>query len=222
MALACRGVAQPIKDIQTATGIKDVYTQYWIDNLIARAKAMDQERPKRRSMEIETELRVWATEHEADIYSGFLTLKGAEMTVRSHVVMTECAFSGFDPAKDTPIEILHTILLGLVKYGWHITHTQWSTSQKSVYGLRLQSTLIDGLSIHAIRANYILQYANSLIGRQLKTLAQTTVFHAHDIVSPLLLQLWLSIGELSALLWFPEIRDMAVYLVCACLHSSNT
>jgi peptide subunit release factor RF-3 len=36
--LACVGVAQPIKNTQTATGIKDAYMQYWIDYLLEQFK----------------------------------------------------------------------------------------------------------------------------------------------------------------------------------------
>lgn len=108
---------------------------------------------------------------------------------------------------------MHTILLGIVKYLWHSTHTSWTALQKKTYALRLQSTDASALSIHAIRANYIMQYANSLIGRQLKTIVQTNVFHVYDLVDDHHFQLTKAVGTLTALLWYPEIRDLDEYLV---------
>ncbi|KAJ6626597.1 hypothetical protein B0H10DRAFT_2300403, partial [Mycena sp. CBHHK59/15] len=190
--LACLGVAKPVQDAQTATGVKDVYTQFWIDDLISRSREMRKD--KARSLDdIKKELIQWTVDNRDKIYSPFLTMKG------------------FDPAKDTPIEILHTILLGVVKYVWHITHTAWSPEEKQIYAVHLQATNVDGLSIHAIRSAYIMQYAGSLIGRQFKTLVQTNIFHVQSLVSDLKFKAWKAVGELSALLWVPEIGNLVEY-----------
>lgn len=70
-------MAAPVNEFQTSTGIKDPYTQFWVDDILARFKALksDPSRP-RDSKEIEKELLEWVAEHEPDIVNGLLTLPG--------------------------------------------------------------------------------------------------------------------------------------------------
>ncbi|KAF9455571.1 hypothetical protein BDZ94DRAFT_1303006 [Collybia nuda] len=172
--------------LSVAAHVKDAQTR--------RARVMQKAHPTRPVAKIQAELMVWVKDHEDKIYNPFLVLEG------------------FDAARDTPVEILHTILLGVVKYLWHGSHTPWTASQQKIYSMCLQGTNTLGLSIHAIHANYIMQYANSLIGRQLKTLAQVNVFHVHGLVDDLGFTFTRAVGELSALLYYPKIRNLDEYL----------
>lgn len=210
---ACLGVAATVKDLQTKSGIKDAFTQYWIDELIGNARSMQKLQPSRSPQEIQAQLMAWVDANKPAIYNSFLMMPGALFTSFSHQNNIVTIFLGFDASRDTPVEILHTILLGVVKYIWHGSHSSWTTAQQKVYSTRLQATEPSGLSIHPIRASYIMQYANSLIGRQLKTLVQVNTFHVYDLVDSLHFLLTKAIGELAALLWFPEIRDLDEYLV---------
>ena len=117
-------------------------------------------------------------------------------------------WAGLDPNRNTPVEILHTILLGIIKYVWYMLHSGWSEAQRDLFVVRLQSTDISGLTIPPIRAAYMMQYRNGLIGKHFKTLMQTMVFHVHDLVSLELFTLVKSVSELGALLWVHEIDDM--------------
>ncbi|KAJ3781388.1 hypothetical protein GGU10DRAFT_277639 [Lentinula aff. detonsa] len=194
--LACRGVAKPIAECQTSTGTKDGYTQFWIEDLLRRFQSLKTADSSRTQADIENSLCTWADESSDKIYNSFAYTRGKQC---------------FDPAKDTPVEILHTILLGVVKYVWHFSHTTWKPNQKELYSHRLQATDTHGLTINAIRANYIVSFANSLVGRQFKTVVQTAVFHLYDLVDENHFKAWKAIGALSALLWIPEIDDMDQY-----------
>jgi len=111
-------------------------------------------------------------------------------------------------------------LLGIVKYAWHMSHTPWRTIKKSTFSTRLHGLNWDSISAHSVRPDYLIQYANSLIGRQLKTIVQSFVFAAYDLVSPDLFSVWKAIGELTALLWMPEITDPRQHQVGANLRAS--
>ncbi|KAJ7176872.1 hypothetical protein C8R46DRAFT_989066 [Mycena filopes] len=191
--LAMGGVEAPISRMQTATGVKDKVAQHWIEILLKKSREMKSANPGRTADSIKEELETWLSEQPGDKVNPLLDI------------------AGLDPNRDTPVEILHTILLGIIKYVWYTLHSGWSEEQRDLFVIRLQSTDIDGLTIPPIRAAYMMQYRNGLIGKHFKTLMQTMVFHMHDLVSPELFTLVKSVCALGASLWVHEIDDMAKY-----------
>lgn len=74
---ACLGVAQEVKDLQTKTGVKDAFTQHWIDELIAKSRSIQKLQPSRSPHEIQAELMEWVDANKPAIYNSFLTMPGA-------------------------------------------------------------------------------------------------------------------------------------------------
>ncbi|KAJ6608328.1 hypothetical protein B0H10DRAFT_2303295 [Mycena sp. CBHHK59/15] len=193
--LAMYGVEAPISKLQTATGVKDKVAQYWINILLEKARQMKADNPGRTADSIAEELKTWLDQQPGDKVNPLLDI------------------AGLDPNRDTPVELLHTILLGIIKYVWHLLHTGWTEAERNLFVIRLQSTDIDGLTIPAIRAAYMMQYKNGLIGKHFKTLMQTMVFHMHGLVSPEVFTLVKAVSALGSLLWVHEIDNMAEYTV---------
>ncbi|KAI0310177.1 hypothetical protein OF83DRAFT_1088541, partial [Amylostereum chailletii] len=111
------------------------------------------------------------------------------------------------------VELLHTYLIGNDKYVWHDTSKSWDRKKEVDFAIRLSASSIDGLTLPPVRAEYITQYKNSLIGKHFKTLQQLAVFHLQpEFCSSRVLKLWKVTGELGAMLWYPEIKDMEEYL----------
>ncbi|KZV67198.1 hypothetical protein PENSPDRAFT_584337 [Peniophora sp. CONT] len=195
--LACTGVDSHVEKRQTMTGVNDTYAEPWIIELIDRARALRagkvDGKPKMTIAQANTELWEFVRANQDKILNPNLRMKGLDIN------------------RDTPVEILHSILLGIIKYIWRHSLSLWSDKIKTTFVLRLQSTDILGLSIPPIRATYLTQYGRGLIGRQLKTVGQTAMFHLHDLVDIKVFNVWRAVGELTALMWFPEIDDMNQY-----------
>ncbi|KAF7351461.1 hypothetical protein MSAN_01578200 [Mycena sanguinolenta] len=192
--LSTYGIASRVEALQTSTGTKDKIAQHWIDILIQKAREAQAASPSRDVDEISTELLIWLREQTNEPYNPLLDLPF------------------FDPSQDTLVEILHTILLGDAKYTWYELHHKWTAVQQDIFTIRLQGTNLDGLRVPPIRAAYMMQYRNGLIGKHFKTLMQTMIFHIHDIVTPDQFVLVRALGELGPMLWLPVIDNMEEYL----------
>ncbi|KAH9079600.1 hypothetical protein EDB83DRAFT_2215930 [Lactarius deliciosus] len=123
--------------------------------------------------------------------------------------------TGFNMHLDTPTEILHTVLLGVVKYYWAQTIWQLKNRSKNMalFRTRLASVDWNGLNALSTDAEYICQYHGSLIGKHFKSLAQVMPFLIYNIVHEDVLHAWNIIGMLLVLLLHTEIKDIERYLV---------
>jgi hypothetical protein len=223
--LSMYGIEKPITQLQTSTGTKDPIAQYWINILLTKARQLKAANTNRSSEDIAMELRTWFDEQPGDKKNPLLSVHGM---YKAFILLCDAVrwlgasiWTGLDPSQDTPVEILHTVLLGIVKYLWHNLHTSWTEADQDLFTIRLQSTNIDGLSIPPIRAAYMIWYKNGLIGKHFKTLMQTAIFHLHGLVTPDQFTLVKAIGFFCALLWIPEIENMESYLVGITFDTRN-
>jgi hypothetical protein len=212
--LATYGVATHVEALQTSTGTKDKIAQHWIDILIQKARETQAASPGRDIDEISNELLIWLSQQTDEPYNPLLDLPCTYDYYGISFHITRQLLLVFDPSQDTLVEILHTILLGDAKYTWYELHHNWTEVQQSIFTIRLQGTNLDGLRVPPIRAAYMMQYRNGLIGKHFKALMQTMIFHIHDIVTPDQFTLVRALGELGPMLWMAEIDNMEEYLVC--------
>lgn len=120
----------------------------------------------------------------------------------------------FDIHRNSPVEILHTVLLGVIKYAWGLSCAEMSVSAcLNVFEARLRSLNVKGLNIDPVRAWYLVQYRGSLIGRNFKTIVQTIAFVLYGLVSDDMIKLWVAAGHMVSLIWYPEIQNITIYCV---------
>ncbi|KAJ6625266.1 hypothetical protein B0H10DRAFT_2161888 [Mycena sp. CBHHK59/15] len=193
-------IATTLTEAVRLSGVKDALAQPIIDMLVKMGQDLRKANPEGSSYspdEIQTILTEELKKHQQ---------QGEGITNPLFDM------DGIDMHKDTPTEILHTILLGVVKYYWG--QTVWLLEKSKDFVLfqtRLNSILADGLNIPKIQADYMCQYKGGLIGKHFKTLSQIMAFAVVDLVPPDVLEAWLILGRLTVLLWHTEINDVESY-----------
>ncbi|KAI0823764.1 hypothetical protein BC628DRAFT_1324557 [Trametes gibbosa] len=247
--VACLGVQDAVDQLQTKTGVKDKIAQYWIEQLISKARDMqsirishvetrdarlsnpllkgDQRKAMKNTIktEIQGELFQWLIEQPPSTYIGIPEGSGEICTNK---ILPGDHYNplldvpGLDVHQDTPCEILHTYLLGVDKYIWHKTNTEWDKKNEQLFAVRLRASTIDGLTITSMLDDFILRYPNSLLGKHFKILQQLAVFQLYDgVCPPLVFDLWKATGELGAILWFHTIANLDQYLEDLNIYVAN-
>ncbi|KAG8923117.1 hypothetical protein FRC02_011341 [Tulasnella sp. 418] len=195
------GATDKIKKSVTATGISDATIAPILESVTSLGKALRRRGPDKQSSVTNAQ--------EAEE----LLQKELDKRKTSEAINPLLNAPGVDIHRDTPTEILHTVLLGVVKYFWG--QTVWllkKEKKESLFHTRLASIDTDGLNIPKIPADYICKYSGSLIGKHFKSLAQVMPFLIYDLVPKSVLDAWTIIGRLVVLLWHTSIGDTEKYL----------
>ncbi|KAJ8487998.1 hypothetical protein ONZ45_g14118 [Pleurotus djamor] len=180
-----------VATMRTETGTKDTYQLHYVEQLFASTKGRH------------------GTDSKAE------AIKATLETFPNNTMSPVWQLDGLDPHQDTPVEILHVVLLGFVKYLWRdIVHVQLKgkTDKLEILKSRLSSFDVSGLGISPLVGKTLVQYAGSLTGRDFRTIAQVAPFVIYDFVSKECLAAWTSLSKLIPLIWQPEIEDIDVFL----------
>ncbi|EIM79308.1 uncharacterized protein STEHIDRAFT_69687, partial [Stereum hirsutum FP-91666 SS1] len=182
-----------LEGMHRETGVKDSLSLEWIKKGRQYLVELLQANPELDDAAKRAAVRSWL-DMQQDLVNPFFNIEG------------------LDVHRDTPVELLHTVLLGVIKYIWTLTCTQVIAKGKlTEFQARLASANIRGLNIPPIRASYLMQYRGALIGRQFKQLVQIMAFVVQDLVDEQVFKVWKAAGRMTASLWFPEIDDIDSY-----------
>ncbi|KAJ7863811.1 hypothetical protein B0H14DRAFT_2348797, partial [Mycena olivaceomarginata] len=180
-----------VKNMRTASGIKDTFQMVFLEKLFNSYKN------KRGKEERQAALDAQRQKLPKDITSPVWRIQG------------------LDPHHDTPVEILHVVLLGFVKYMWRdLVQNQLQTKDdvKSLLETRLNSFDVSGLGISPLAGHTLVQYSGSLVGRDFRTIAQAAPFVVYDLVSKDCLATWVALSKLIPLIWQPSIKDIDAHI----------
>ena len=119
------------------------------------------------------------------------------------------------------MEILHVVLLGVVKYFWRDAVTRVPKKKRELLKTRLSSLDVSGLGIAPLSGETLVTYAGSLTGRDFRIISQVAPFVLYDLVPSTCYQAWLALCALVPLIWQPEINDLEPYLVSTALFPSR-
>ena len=197
---------------QRATGVKDAQAAACMERARKERERLETAQPGISEAEKDEAMMTWLRDQQEKL-NPFFKLAGKQLSSICYIRL-DVSLLGFDPHRDTPVESLHTILLGIIKYLWALTCKHLASEKKlDELTARLRSFDVRGLNISPLRAEYLVQYRGALIGRQFKALVQAMFFVAQGLVPEEYLRAWNAAGALTARLSYPEIDHMNDYIV---------
>ncbi|KAF8508231.1 hypothetical protein JB92DRAFT_3121119 [Gautieria morchelliformis] len=136
------------------------------------------------------------------------------LSVSPHGCSAESWGAGLDLHRDMPVEILHVVLLGFVKYFWRdaVTRVKKAKMQHALEA-HLQSCDVQGLGISPPPGHTLVQWGGSLIGRDFRAISQVAPFVLYDFLPAEAVAAWAALAWLVPMIWQPVITDSELHVV---------
>ncbi|KAH9808248.1 hypothetical protein DFH28DRAFT_998033 [Melampsora americana] len=118
----------------------------------------------------------------------------------------------FDGHLDTPVESLHVVLLGVTKYLYREMISNLSPAELMTVQGRWQGFQIDGLNVAPIQPRNMVQYANSLPGKDFRVVLQAAPFVFFELIPNNYRHCWIALVHLASLILQTRIFNKDSYM----------
>ncbi|KAH9450714.1 hypothetical protein H4Q26_015117 [Puccinia striiformis f. sp. tritici PST-130] len=119
---------------------------------------------------------------------------------------------GFNGVLDTPVELLHVVLLGFVKYLARGDISKLSDTNKSILIARLEAFDSSNLNVGSMKPCYMIKHIKSLVGRQFKIILQAVPFVLLNLINAERQRIWKALCKLCPLIFQTHITNMDKYI----------
>ncbi|KAI9620308.1 hypothetical protein H4Q26_013878 [Puccinia striiformis f. sp. tritici PST-130] len=125
----------------------------------------------------------------------------------------------FDGCTDTPVEILHVFLLGVVKYMVRDLMGKMKPAQLGLIEGRYRAFQKAGLNIPSLSPYYMAKHSSNFTGKEFKAVLQSAPFVLFDFMEPAERLAWIALCELAPLVFQTHIEEMGEYLRLVRFHT---
>ncbi|KAA1106853.1 hypothetical protein PGTUg99_020771 [Puccinia graminis f. sp. tritici] len=151
-----------------------------------------------------------ATAEEVKFVQG---LKNLDQAAKEPLFSPFFQLKGFDGCSDTPVEVLHVFLLGIVKYMLRSIMKGLPAGVVPEVMARYESFDTKGLNAPSMRPYYLTKHYSNLIGKDFKVAIQAAPFVLFEYMSEDERLVWSALCQLAPLVFQTHIADMDAYQV---------
>ncbi|KAG0151478.1 hypothetical protein CROQUDRAFT_36784 [Cronartium quercuum f. sp. fusiforme G11] len=114
--------------------------------------------------------------------------------------------------RDTPVESLHVVLLGVAKYLYQLAVHNVPTSDHNTLVGHCQSFITTGLNADCVQAVPMVKYANNLVGKEFQLALQAAAFVLYEFLNEDERYVWATLGHLASYIFQTQIFNKEKYM----------